>query len=176
LLGPTFFSSPPDILFSTSEVSSTSTQIAQPQAVERAVTPTPAKSEQELFIDYDAQLAEWFDQLATIDDDEPKDEIFLTAQGRNFLYRGLFVEMRGYEPPQNLGSQHAGFVRYVDLLRIANMALIGDPPDEANRDRLYLKALDHLDSVIADYADYGTSLGFDIWPGICADIPDHYRC
>ena len=33
-----------------------------------------------------------------------------------------------------------------------------------------------LDEAIADYADYGTSLGLDIWSRVCRDAPDHYRC
>lgn len=151
------------------------TQITQAQANQSAETPTQPKSEQELFAEYDAKLREWFDELEEISKIEQQGEFLDILRARGLLSQ-LYNRMLGADPPQNLRIQHTMFVGFVAKRNRANMALTSDPPDTTEWQRLNLESLELLYEVVEDYADYGTSLGFDMWTGVCADLPNHDRC
>ena len=76
-------------------------------------------------------------------------------------------------PSPSLSTYHEGFLTTMRMISRAIIPIaLFDPPDRAEYAARLQEALAFLDDVTADYADYGTSLGLDIWPGICAESQD----
>ena len=133
-------------------------------------------SESDSFIAYDEQLADWFGRVGReIDDTEAGRSKHTTA--RDHIY-AIWLEMRQYAlPSSGLVTHHDAFQTVVrEISRALEPNYGGTPPDPVEYQTRLQEALMFLDEAIADYADYGTSLGLDIWSRVCRDAPDHYRC
>jgi hypothetical protein len=140
--------------------------------------PTQARelSESESFIAYDEQLADWFGRAGS--------EITEIEVGRSnpriakLHIDAIRVEMRQYAlPSSGLATHHDAFLNVVrGLSRAITPIAWFDTQNHAEYQARLQEAMILLDEAIADYADYGTSLGLDIWSRVCRDAPDHYRC